>query len=243
MYRSLIKFASLVAVIFAGSFGIWFYQDRFASQRVIQRLEEEKRVLNQVVERLSDEKRVAEALVTSQQTVNGITHSTLLFVETDRTGKTLPPKSFEIEGSVAHVDALVIKFERDFVKQGDPLRGHSIALFTRIYGDQQAPASAYPMDAPGTIPDIYRDADPRVSDFELALWKDFWKLADDPNFRAEKGVRVADGQGVWRPIQPDMLYTITIEADGGLNMTSKPVEGIYREALKRRAAGATTGPY
>ena len=49
----------------------------------------------------------------------------------------------------------------------------------------------------------------------------------------EKGVRVAMGQGVWGMFEPDRLYTITLENDGGLSLTSEPLKGIYREALKK----------
>jgi hypothetical protein len=73
-----------------------------------------------------------------------------------------------------------------------------------------------------------------VSKFDIELWRDFWKLAEDPRFRQEKGVRVANGQGLWGPFEADKLYTITIESDGGLNMASEPLKGIYREALKRK---------
>src|SRR5688500_19888587 len=52
-----------------------------------------------------------------------------------------------------------------------PLRGHSVALFTKIYGDKQSPAEAQRIDEPGTIPSVYRGADPRVSKFELELWQ------------------------------------------------------------------------
>lgn len=229
------KTLGLLGFIVVGSVGIWYYQDRFSARHQIEKLEEEKRILQNVVQRLSDEKRVAEVLVTDQKTVDGVLHTTLLFVEYDRNGQSLPPRSFIVEGQMAHIDALVIKFDRHFVSEGDPLRGHSIALFTRIYGDKQTPASAAPIDKPGQIPEIYRGADPRISQFEQELWKDFWKLADDAEFRAEHGVRVANGQGVWGPFEPDKLYTITLESDGGLNIASEPLRGIYREALKRRA--------
>ncbi len=234
MFRWLAKIIGLGVFVVAGSFGIWLYQDQFSARHEIQKLEEEKRVLSRVVQRLSDEKRVAEVLVTDRNTVNGSVRTTLLFVEYDKAGSSLPPKSFEIEGKMAHIDALVIKFDRDFIKQGDGLRGHSLALFTRIYGDKQPPESAMAIDAPGKIPDIYRGADPRISEFETGLWNEFWTLADDPQLRAEKGVRIANGQGVWGPFEPDKLYTITLESDGGLNLVSEPLKGIYREALKRR---------
>jgi hypothetical protein len=236
MYRWLSKMIGLGVFVVLGSAGIWYYQDHFSARHEIAKLEEEKRVLSRFVQRLTDEKRVAEILVTDQKTVNGVLHTALLFVEYDKAGNSLMPKSFEIEGTMAHIDAMVIKFERHFISEDDQLRGHSIALFTRIYGDKQSPANAFPIDAPGKIPEVYRDADPRVSEFELELWKDFWKLADDASYRAEKGVRVANGQGLWGPFGPDKLYTITLEGDGGLNITSEPLRGIYREALKKRVA-------
>ena len=49
-------------------------------------------------------------------------------------------------------------------------------------------------------------------------------------------LRVAQGEGVWVPFYPDKLYTVTLDSDGGLNITSSPLKGIYREALKREPA-------
>jgi hypothetical protein len=236
MFRWLGKIIGLCAFVAAGSFGIWFYQAHYSTDRQIAKLQEKNRVLTRIVERLSDEKRVAEILVTDQKTIDGTPHTTLLLVEYDKSGQSLPPKSFIIEGEQAHIDALVIKFDRHFVSEGDPLRGHSIALFTRIYGDDQSPANAFPIDEPGKVPDIYRGTDPRIGEFETQLWKDFWKLADDADYRAASGVRIANGQGVWGPFVPDKLYTLTLESDGGLNLTSEPLKGIYREALKQHIA-------
>ena len=120
------------------------------------------------------------------------------------------------------------------VEQNDPLRGHSIALFTKLYGDHQSPEQAFLIDEPGKIPDFYRGADPQVSSFEQELWQNFWRLAEDKDYRKAKGVRVANGQGLWGPFAPDKLYTLTLDADGGLNLSSEPLKGIYREAMKQR---------
>ena len=90
-----------------------------------------------------------------------------------------------------------------------------------------------PIDAPGQVPEIYRDADPALASFELKLWADFWKLAADPQFAATQHVRVANGQGVWGMFEEDRLYTLTLENNGGLNLTSSPIKGIYREMLKQ----------
>lgn len=239
MLRGAARIIGLTFLIITGSVGLWIYQERFSTGHQIQKLQEEKRVLQQVVQRLSDEKRVADVLVTEQKLIDGVPHTTLLLVEYAKDGAPLPAKSVEVIGSQAHIDAMVIKFERNFVSEGDPLRGHSIALFSRIYGDRQKPSDGQVVDEPGKIPDIYRGADPRVSEFEIELWKNFWRLADDPSYRAEKGVRVANGQGVWGPFEPDRIYTITLESDGGLNITNEPLRGIYREALKQRGLPTT----
>ena len=69
----------------------------------------------------------------------------------------------------------------------------------------------------------------------MDLWKNFWKLADDAAYREQMGVRVAQGEGVWRPFEPGNLYTLTLESNGGLNITSEPVKGIYKELLHEHA--------
>lgn len=238
MLRPLGKIFSLAFLLLAAVSAGVYYQYSTATSRKLEQLEAEKRQLEDVVDRLTADKRVADIMVTRQETdAAGKLQTTLLFVEYDKAGQPLPAKSFTIEGDKAHIDAMVIKFDRDFIAKNDPLRGHSIALFTRLYGEHQTPAQALLIDSPGSIPDIYRGADPQISAFEQSLWKDFWKLYDDENYRKSKGVRAeggAAGQGVWGPFKPDRLYTITLESDGGLSLTSSPLKGIVREALKQR---------
>ncbi len=241
MLRPIMKILGLMLMLIAAGTGAVYYQHITSTSRQIEKLQDEKRELEQVVSRLSTENRVADILVSHQETDDkGLKRTTLLFVEYDKAGSPLPARSFTIEGDTAHIDAMVIKFDRGFVAENDALRGHSIALFTKIYGDRQSPADAALIDSPGKIPDIYRSADPRVSEFETSLWNDFWKLYDDESFRQSKGVRALGGHGLWGPFQPQRLYTITLESAGGLSMTSEPLKGIYREALKQRSA--TTEP-
>jgi hypothetical protein len=240
MLRPLAKIFGLTFVLLIASVGVVYYQHAVSSEKKIEKLQDEKRQLEQVVTRLEHEKRVADVLVSRQEKNDaGVLETTLLFVEYDKAGNSLPAKSFTITGNTAHIDAMVIKFDHDYVAANDALKGHSIALFTKIYGDNQSPADAATIDTPGQIPDIYRGADPVVTDFEMSLWKDFWKLYEDETYRQSKGVRALGGHGLWGPFQPDKLYTITIESDGGLNMTSEPLKGIYRAAMNQ---GATTRP-
>jgi hypothetical protein len=234
--KNLAKTLWLMSLIVAGGIGIYIYERNYSTTRRIAQLEAQKKELEDIVGRLTSERRVAEMLVTQQRLVNNVPQSEILFVEYDRAGKALPAKSFTVLGKMVHVDAMVVKFEHDFVKKDDPLKGRSVALFTKIYGDNQAPADAPSIDAPGEVPAVYQNADSKVSEFERSLWRDFWRLADDATFRQEKGVRVAQGEGPWAPLVQDRLYTLSLEAGGGLNLTSEPLKGIYREALKPSGA-------
>lgn len=236
MFRAAGQIIALAILIAAGTGGLMWYRSHTAIQRQLEEVKAKNEELKQIVQRLSVEKRVAELLVTDQQTVDGKTTTTLLLVEVGKNGINLPPKGFVIQGKEVHIDAMVIKFEQHFVEEGDPLRGHSIALFTRIFGDRETPAGAQMIDKTGEVPEIYRDADPRISQFEQELWKDFWKLFEDERYAKSKGVRIANGEGKWFPAQPDRLYTVTIEADGGLNVVSGPVPEIYQQAMKSQAS-------
>jgi hypothetical protein len=235
MLRSIFKLAMLAVLTALAWVGIAFYHARFSTERQVAQLQHDNFQLQQYVKRLTSERRVAEMLVSDQKPApRGAepAQTTLLFEEYGPDGALLPPRSFTIAGDVVHIDAMVIKFDHGLVQANDPLRGHSIALFHRLYGDHQAPAQGFAIDPPGSIPEFYRDADPRVSQFEQELWTNFWRLADDPGYRAAKGVRVANGQGVWLHVSADRLYTLSIESDGGLNYSAEPLKGIYREAMQ-----------
>lgn len=231
MFRAVFQFAVIITVVIGGTLALHWYMTHDATQQKLAAAQAENQKLQEVVSRLSDEKRVADVIVTNETMVDGVPTKTLLFVEYARDGMSLPPRSFTIQGQMGHIDAMVIKFDHHFVSENDPLRGRSIALFTRIFGDHQTPQQAQMIDSPGKIPEIYRGADPRASAFEQALWADFWRLYEDENFRAEKGVRTSSGQGVWGPFDRDKLYTITLESDGGLSLTASPLKAIYREAM------------
>lgn len=243
MPHALAKLAGVlfVTTVLAAAGVTWW--DRGGQARAVARLEAEKATLvaeraalETVVERLSAERRVAEVLVTDQSTVGGALQTDLLFVEYARDGRPLPPKRFTVTGDVVHVAALVVKFDRAFVRAGDGLRGRSVALFTRLYGEHQSPADGFPIDPPGEVPAAY-SGDGRASDpaaaFERSLWRDFWRLADDPAFARSKGVRVAHGQSVFGMFRPGRLYTLALEHDGGLSLASEPLRGIYQEAMRK----------
>jgi hypothetical protein len=234
MLRSVLRIFILTAIVALAAILASDYRASHSLENDLRRERERIEELKQIVQRLTSERRVADVLVTDQRTILGESHTSIVFVEYDAHGTALPARRFTLVGRMIHLDALVIKFDGRFVAENDPLRGHSIALFTRIYGDAQAPQSALPVDEPGTVPVVYRRRDRSVDDFEKKLWDGFWRLAEDADYRASMGVRVAQGEGIWRPFEPGRLYTISLESNGGLNIQSEPLKGVYREALQSR---------
>lgn len=238
---------SLVLVIVLAGGAWWWWQNRTESamlatlQAKAQALETEKQQLLQVVSRLGQSKRVADLIVTDQQTLGDQVRTTLLFVEYDRQNQPMPPRQFTIDGRIAHVEAKVIEFEQDLIVRNDPLKGHAIVLFTRIFGENQPPSQAPRIDEPGQIPAFYRGTDPQLARFEQRLWDLFWQLEQDESLRNEYGVKMAVGKSVWGPFQPDTLYTLTLSPDGNLSRTSEPVRGIYKQyiqTLKQKPLGS-----
>jgi hypothetical protein len=199
--------------------------------------------LKQVISRLEFEQRVAEIIVTKQsKSDSGQLFTTLHFVEYARDGATpLHARDFTIEGKRAHIDALVIKFENANVEAGDQLKGHSIGLFTRLFDEKHSPEQGFPIDDPQQEPDFYKGVDPRVPEYEKALWRDFWKLADDPKYAATQGVKLAQGESGWRDFDMGWLYTLKLQADGGLNIYPERMKAIYQDVLTNDATRPTTG--
>jgi len=183
------------------------------------RLEAERRELLRVVERLNVEHRVAQIDVLQQHTDLGgnIVQTVLRLAEIGRDGKALPPRIVGVPSPIPHFDALVIKFDNEHVARGDALRGRSLALFRRVYGDNQAPEDGYWLSTPGEAPDVYRVAE-QPTEFERRLWRDFWAYAQDPERARSEGVRVAQGESVYAPMRAGESWALTLDADGGLNL-------------------------
>jgi hypothetical protein len=234
MLRALTKTAFLVLLIIGGSAGLFFYYNHNSAQQQIEQLQQKNQVLEQIRRRLETDRRVAKILVTDQKMIAGQMKTTLLFVEYTESGTELPARQFAINGNEAHFDAQIIKFKDEFVEQADPLRGQSIMLFVRVYGADQAPSAGFPIDAPGAIPEIYRGADPQVSDFERDLWANFWKLYNDRDARDARGIRGLHGEGLYGQFNPGHVYTITLRSNGDGTINEEPLDPMYKQALENR---------
>jgi hypothetical protein len=233
MVRALAKTIFLALLVVAGSAGLFFYYGHNAAERQITQLQQKNQELQQIRQRLETDRRVAKILVTGQKIVDGRMKTTLLFVEYGRDGRELPAKQFTIDGNEAHFDAEIVKFKDQYVERGDPLRGQSIILFVRVYGADQAPSAGFPIDAPGSIPEIYRGQDPQLSSFELDLWKNFWSLYNDREAREARGIRGLNGEGLYGQFNPGHVYTITLRTDGDGTIEEAPLDPIYKQAMSR----------
>ena len=89
-------------------------------------------------------------------------------------------------------------------------------LLRRIYSDQMRPIEGLPIDTPGASPPAY--AVGGIGKFEQQLWAHFWEIATDPDLADSMGVRVAQGEAVYKPMREGERYELTVEAAGGLTL-------------------------
>jgi hypothetical protein len=100
-----------------------------------------------------------------------------------------------------------------------------------VYGADQAPDAGFPIDPPGSIPDVYRGLDPQVSNFQQDLWNNFWKLYNDRDARDARGIRGMNGEGLYGQFNPGHVYTITLRSDGDGTINEEPLDPMYKQAM------------
>jgi len=206
---AIIAIATFTAVQFGG-----LEARRLRSE--VRRLEQERQHLLDYARRLSASCRVAQVDVVRQRKDEyGRTITTLLWQEIGRNGLRGKPLAIETVGDLVYFEALVIKFDPQLVGEGDPERGTSLALFRRIFGDQQAPES---------VPDLDRQARPPLPEDDRntvlheELWRRFWEMVDDPRVARVYGVRVAQCEAPAVPLHAGQIWEVALDAAGGLNL-------------------------
>lgn len=183
----------------------------------VEALETERKQLADFAQRLGSARRVAQVEVLRQRTdERGRTVTTVLWQEIGASGVLGRPLAIEAIGTQVYVEALVLKFERELLASEDPNRGVSLALFRRLFGDQQAPDTATEIDRAARPP--LADATPADGRGTEQLWRRFWELVDEPARAAEFGVRVAQIEAPSVPMKPGQLWEVSLETAGGLNL-------------------------
>ncbi len=127
---------------------------------------------------------------------------------------------FTLEGDTIYLDALVIKFGDQYVEQGDVLRGTSICLFRRIFGEYQEPSQGFPLDPVGSRPLPYRGEEGRGPEQE-DLWRRFWEYAHDREAAEAAGVRAIHGEAPFMRVRAGRSYRVELRASGGLSLVAE----------------------
>jgi hypothetical protein len=200
------------------------HQDLAAKEREIERLATAVRLL-------TVDHRVALVRVLKQEMQTPGDPATLMttfsFVEADDAGRPLEePQTFTVRGDIVYFDAWVVKFKDVHVEQGDPLRGTSICLFRRVFGEHQTPSEGFEVDPVGSRPAAYsRGSEP--SEIEKEIWDHFWEYATDPKKADEAELRAAQGEAPSMRLLPGKLYRIELRASGGLTIVPEdlPADG------------------
>jgi hypothetical protein len=183
------------------------------NEQMQQRLEQRQAM----IERLSRSRRLAHVQVLEQRRgPEGVPETDILFIELDDDGSELARQAFTIPGDVLFIDAWSVKFAHEDVAMGHPLFGRALILLRRIYSDRMAPIDGYPIDTPGAVPPGYAMGE--VGRFERQLWEQFWDIAADAELAASLGVRVAQGEAIYKPIAPGQSFELTVDDAGGMSL-------------------------
>ena len=217
----------VVGGILIGGFA-WWTMDRESRLRteiaqLESRMAAEIAVREAAIERLGRDRRIAriEVLGREEGAPGEDPRTALRFIELDDEGRELGRKDLEIPGEIVHLDAWTARFPAEQVANADdPFRDRTLVLLRRIYSDAIPPREGVPLDTPGAVPDGYAGSD--RARFERAIWSRFWRIATDPAAARAAGVRVAQGEAVYKPMRPGDIYELRVEAVGG--MTLVPIE-------------------
>jgi len=189
----------------------------------IRALTERAQALEAAVRLLRHTERRARIVVLDQGPgTDGHLVTRIRFSELDSSGDPVgEPREFTVTGDEVYVDTLVIKFEDEFVTAGDALKGRSLLLFRRIFGDRHRPVDAHVLDREGQMPHAYA-AEKAPSAFERELWQQFWNLANDPAEAKRRGVRALHGEAVSTKLRKDGIYAVTFRSTGELAIQPSP---------------------
>ncbi len=147
--------------------------------------------------------------------------TTFSFVELDdQSNRLTEPRTLTVKGDLVYVDYWVVKFTDESVEAGDPLRGTSICLFRRIFGEHQNPVDGYVLDAVGSRPAGYGSGR-EATEFEREIWAQFWELANNPALAEKKGIRAIHGEAPNQKLAMGKRYKVLLRASGGLSFQTE----------------------
>ena len=224
---SRVRFAlTMIPLAVLGVVGTLTYRHFTAKDRLI---EEQKRVIKELegkLDRAWAEELVADVRVrrVGPDPNSGDPSMDLTFVQYRAgTEEPLLERTMTLPGDEFYIDALVVHFDRKLVEAGDGLKGKSLFMFRRAFGDAQKPNEGVPLfaaDPRAVVPELMQ-VDARPSSFETELWAKFWTLANDPRAAAAQGIKVAQGEAPHMRAVSGQVYKLTLRSAGGLEITPR----------------------
>jgi hypothetical protein len=209
---------TIAVLVVAGILGFAF----FKTASTIQDLLNESKQLRKAIANLTEERQVGYAKVISRTERNGKPYTRVLFVVTPPEDPTqrLLEEEFEVEGDEVHFDALVVRFNNEYVSDG---RARALFLWRRVYGENSAPSQGFPIEPVGAEPGRYSAlfSGLRTKDREL-FWSEIWNLANDPERLSKYGVRAVYGNVVYKKMTPGLIYVFTVTNMGQVTMDTVP---------------------
>ena len=228
-----IRSITLIAVLGGGVlFGYWRLResDHARAMAELTKLNEEMlerlAAREEMIARLSRSRRLGHLAITDQRigTDGVVRESDILFIELDDQATELARQGFTVPGDVPYIDFLTVKFDAEQVAMGDPLRGRTLVLLRRIYSDRMKPSDGFLIDTPGAVPPGYAGSD--IGQFEQQIWKHFWEIATDARTAEALGVRVAQGESVYKErVVVGQEFSLVVDAVGGVSLTPIPIPG------------------
>ena len=121
-----------------------------------------------------------------------------------------PIRRFTIPGDEVFVDGVVMRFEKNPIRDATFLDHATLCLFGHLYGRGQEPDHDNALMPRGSVPPDLRSDPARVSPYELQVWDEIWRLRNDPPAAGLRGVTVQPlSPGVAR-VERGKLYEVWI---------------------------------
>ncbi len=210
--KTAVKGLAAVVLAAAGMY-LWYVH---TSQRTIRQLLTENKELQKAISNLTFEQQIGYAKVLDQQWRQERQYTRLVFVQTsaEDPSKPLLKKEVEIEGDIAHFDALIVRFGNELVMDG---RSRAICLWRRVYGEKMPPEDGFVLEEEGSHPPQYTNLCRALTLRDKALfWREIWALSNDPKRLEPLGISAVYGNVVYRQMKPGLIYVFKQGSTGAL---------------------------
>ncbi len=151
------------------------------------------------------------------------------FTEMDPSGRPIgSPREVLVRGEKFFIDNLIVTFDDKFVEAGDPLRSCSLCVFKSIFGELEEPSKGVSIDQPDdNAPGVYKLAG--QNEFEQEIWRNFWKICNDPEKQKELGIRASYGQAIYMQGEEGRTYEVQLRASGSTSLKTLPDQNTSSE--------------